>query len=50
MTNINTITYNALYPDGTFKKVSLGKVINRGGAAGRIYEIERQPYSYLLKA
>jgi hypothetical protein len=48
MTDIKPITYNALYPDGTFKKVSLGKVVNRGGAAGRIYEVIGQP-QYVAK-
>lgn len=36
-------TYNALYKDGHFAKIKLGKMINRGGAAGKIYEIEGQP-------
>lgn len=37
--------YHALYPDGHFEKISLGRIINRGGAAGRIYEVEGQPQS-----
>lgn len=39
------VTYNALYPDGHFDKIRLGKILNRGGAAGRIYEIEGRPQS-----
>lgn len=35
-------TYNALYADGHVEKIRLGKMLNRGGAAGRIYEIEGQ--------
>ena len=31
-------TYNALYKDGHFAKIKLGKMINRGGAAGKIYD------------
>ena len=29
--------YNAIYPDGHFEKVRLGELINKGGAAGKIY-------------
>jgi len=38
-----SILLNALYADGHNTKVSLGKMINRGGAAGRIYEVVGQP-------
>ena len=31
------IYYNALYLDGRFEKIRLGELINRGGAAGKIY-------------
>ena len=37
------ITYHALYPDGHSERIQLGRVINRGGAAGRIYAVEDQP-------
>ena len=37
------VTYNALYADGTFQRITLGRMINRGGAAGRIYEVAGQP-------
>lgn len=43
MENQLSATYNAIYANGMFSKVRLGKVINRGGAAGRIYEVEGQP-------
>ena len=36
-------TYNALYGDGHCEKITLGQVLNRGGAAGRIYEVAGQP-------
>ena len=39
----NLITYNAVYGDGSFEKITLGKIINKGGAAGRIVEIEEHP-------
>ncbi len=42
------ITYHALYPDGHSEKIVLGKVLNRGGAAGRIYEVEDHP-QYVAK-
>ena len=32
-----TVYYNALYSDGRFEKVRLGELVNRGGAAGKIY-------------
>ena len=35
--------YNAIYADGKFAKIRLGRMINRGGAAGRIYEVAGQP-------
>jgi len=31
------ICYNALYADGRFEKIRLGELVNRGGAAGKIY-------------
>jgi len=34
---------NAIYADGHFQKIKLGKMINRGGAAGQIFEVESQP-------
>ncbi len=39
MTNTSPETsyYNALYEDGRFEKIRLGELVNRGGAAGKIY-------------
>lgn len=31
------IEYNAIYGDGHFEKIRLGELINKGGAAGKIY-------------
>lgn len=31
------IEYNAIYGDGHFEKITLGELINKGGAAGKIY-------------
>lgn len=31
------IQYNAIYGDGHFEKITLGELINKGGAAGKIY-------------
>lgn len=31
------VIYNAIYGDGHFEKIRLGELINRGGAAGKIY-------------
>lgn len=35
--------YNAIYADGSFGPVSLGELINKGGASGKIYLIENKP-------
>ena len=37
------LTFNAIYADGRFQKIRLGKILNRGGAAGKIFEVEGQP-------
>ncbi|MBR1948728.1 MAG: hypothetical protein IKA30_02930 [Alphaproteobacteria bacterium] len=37
--------YNAVYGDGSYGKVTLGKMINRGGASGKIYEVVGRPES-----
>ena len=42
MTEENLI-YNAIYGDGTFEKISLGAVINKGGAAGKIMQVKEHP-------
>ena len=31
------LSFNALYADGRFEKIRLGELINKGGAAGKIY-------------
>lgn len=31
------VIYNAIYADGHFEKVRLGELVNKGGAAGKIY-------------
>ncbi|MBE6451883.1 MAG: hypothetical protein E7012_00125 [Alphaproteobacteria bacterium] len=35
--------YNAIYADGNFEKIKLGALINRGGASGKIYQINEHP-------
>ena len=37
------ITYNAVYADRSFGTVTLGEMINRGGASGKIYKVEGRP-------
>lgn len=34
----DALTYLALYPDGHHEQIKLGKLLNKGGAAGKIYE------------
>ena len=36
-------TFNAIYADGTFKKIVLSDVLNKGGASGKIYCIKDNP-------
>ncbi len=35
--------YNAIYADSSFGKVTLGTLINKGGASGKIYLVENKP-------
>ncbi|MBO7556706.1 MAG: hypothetical protein J6T72_04865 [Alphaproteobacteria bacterium] len=42
MTEENPI-YTAVFGDGSFQKISLGNIINKGGAAGKIYEVVEHP-------
>ncbi len=35
--------FNAVYADGSYDKITLGKMINKGGASGKIYLIENKP-------
>lgn len=36
-TTAEKILYNAIYADGHFEKIKLGELVNKGGAAGKIY-------------
>ena len=40
--NVGTV-YNAVYGDSSFEKITLGKLVNKGGAAGRIFEVKEHP-------
>lgn len=44
----NIQKYNAIYADGHFEEVELGKLINRGGAEGKIYLNKNNP-QYVAK-
>lgn len=35
--------YNAVYTDGSYGKITLGEMINKGGASGKIYLVEGKP-------
>lgn len=35
--------YNAIYGDGSFARVTIGEILNKGGAAGKIFLVENQP-------
>jgi len=37
--------YNAIYADGHFEKIHLGELVNKGGAAGKIYRVDAHPKS-----
>jgi len=37
------LVYNAIFGDGHFERVVLGKMLNKGGAAGKIYECPMYP-------
>lgn len=41
--NTENMTYNAVYADGSFGKVTLGGLLNRGGASGRIFSVCDRP-------
>ena len=36
-------TYLALYPDGKHEEITLGNLLNKGGAAGKIFEVIGSP-------
>ncbi len=37
------VSYTALYADGHFDRVHLTELVNKGGAAGKIYRVEEHP-------
>ncbi len=37
------LQFNAIYKDRSFDRIVLGKLLNKGGAAGKIYEIKDKP-------
>lgn len=37
------LQFNAIYADRHFERLTLGKLLNKGGAAGKVYEIIGQP-------
>lgn len=37
------LSYNAIYADRRFERLTLGQLLNKGGAAGKVYEIAGQP-------
>ncbi len=37
--------FNAVFADGSFDKIVLGRMINKGGASGKIYLVEGRPES-----
>lgn len=37
------IQYNAIYADSSFGKITLGEMINKGGASGKIFMVENKP-------
>ncbi len=43
MTEQNFLYYNAIYGDGHFEREKLGELLNKGGAAGKIYRDVNHP-------
>ena len=41
--NGDTQQYNAIFADRHFEQITLGKLLNKGGAAGKVYEIADMP-------
>lgn len=37
------LSYNAIYADRHFERLVLGRLLNKGGAAGKVYEVVGQP-------
>ena len=44
MSNISSVSYNAIFSDGHFEREQLGELINKGGAAGKIYKSVTHPH------
>ncbi len=42
-TETSVLQFNAIYADRHFERLTLGKLLNKGGAAGKVYEIVGQP-------
>ncbi len=42
MAGAEGVIFNAVYADGSFGKVLLGKMLNRGGASGKIYSVQER--------
>ena len=40
---ITSQQYNAIFADRHFEKITLGKLLNKGGAAGKVFEIADKP-------
>ena len=38
MNDSTALYYNAIYADGHFEREKLGTLLNKGGAAGKIYQ------------
>ncbi len=43
MTEESARTYHAIYGDGSWEEITLGEMVNRGGAAGRIFAVDGHP-------
>ena len=43
MSEQNFIYYNAIFSDGHFEREKIGDLINKGGAAGKIYKSITHP-------
>ena len=39
MTENKPQQYNAIFADRHFEQIKLGKLLNKGGAAGKVYEV-----------
>ena len=46
--NLEGCAFAAIFPDGKFERITLAEMINRGGAAGKIYRVKEFP-QYVAK-